>query len=208
MNYRRALLVLVGLGAQWVAPQVGAATEPLYQPCIACHGDAAQGNASLGAPALAGQDSAYLARQLQHFKSGVRGSDARDTYGAQMKAMAVPLSDDAIAQLAQYLAALPKPVLAAPATGDLKNGNNFYHAKCGACHGGKAEGNPGLNSPGLASLDAAYLKRQYHNFQLGVRGTHADDKFGRQMKMMSTSLPTDNDLDDVIAYIHSMAGSR
>lgn len=208
MNYRRAFFVLVILGVQWVAPQARAATEPLYQPCIACHGDAAQGNAALGAPALAGQGSAYLARQLQHFKSGVRGSDPRDTNGAQMTAMAAPLSDEAILQIAQYLSALPPPALAAPAAGNLKNGNNFYHAKCGACHGGKAEGNPGLNSPALASLDAAYLKRQYHNFQLGVRGAHADDKFGRQMKMMSTSLPTDKDLDDVIAYIQSLAGSR
>ena len=62
--------------------------------------------------------------------------------------------------------------------------------------------------PELSSDEAAYLKRQYHNFQLGVRGAHADDKYGRQMKMMSTSLPTDKDLDDVIAYIQSLAGSR
>lgn len=208
MKYRRALFVLVSLGVQWIAPQAGAATEPLYQPCIACHGDAAQGNVALGAPALAGQDSAYLVRQLQHFKSGVRGSDPRDSQGAQMRAMALPLSDDAMLQLAQYLSALPQPVPTGTAAGDLKNGNNFYHAKCGACHGGKAEGNPGLNAPGLAWLDAAYLERQFHNFQLGVRGAHADDKFGRQMKMMSTSLPTEKDLDDVIAYIHSLAGSR
>ncbi len=89
--------------------------------------------------------------------------------------------------------------------GDLKNGNNYYQSKCGACHGGQAEGNPGLNAPGLAWLDAAYLKHQFQNFQLGVRGTHPGDTYGRQMKMMSTSLPTDKDLDDVIAYIQSLA---
>lgn len=208
MNLRPALYALLVLVVPSFAAQADVAAAPLYQPCIACHGDAAQGNAALGAPALAGQGSAYLARQLQHFKSGVRGSDPRDTQGAQMKAMAAPLSEDAMLQLAEYLSALPPSVLMNPVAGDLKKGNNFYHAKCGACHGGKAEGNPGLNSPALAWLDAAYLKRQYHNFQLGVRGAHADDKFGRQMKMMSTSLPTDKDLDDVIAYIHSMAGSR
>jgi cytochrome c2 len=38
-----------------------------------------------------------------------------------------------------------------------------------------------------------------------VRGTHTEDKFGRQMKMMATSLPTDKDLDDVIAYMQSLA---
>jgi cytochrome c553 len=56
-------------------------------------------------------------------------------------------------------------------------------------------------------LDAAYLKRQYQNFQQGLRGAHPEDKYGRQMKMMSTSLPSDKDLDDVIAYIQSMAAS-
>ena len=60
----------------------------------------------------------------------------------------------------------------------------------------------------LAMLDAVYLKRQFQNFQRGLRGTHADDKFGRQMKMMSTALSADKDLDDVIAFIHSQGGDR
>ncbi|HEY6131608.1 MAG TPA: c-type cytochrome [Halioglobus sp.] len=174
-----------------------------YQPCIACHGEAAQGNVELGAPALAGQGVAYLERQLKHFKSGARGSDPRDTKGAQMKGMVATLSDEDISRIANYVSGHPRPNPAAPA-GDLKNGNNYYQSKCGACHGGKAEGNPGLNAPALAGLDAAYLKHQYRNFQQGLRGTHPDDTYGRQMKMMSTSLPTDNDLDDVIAFILSL----
>ncbi|MBK6510785.1 MAG: c-type cytochrome [Haliea sp.] len=40
-----------------------------FQACAACHGDAAQGNAALGAPALAGQGAVYLQRQLQHFQN-------------------------------------------------------------------------------------------------------------------------------------------
>jgi len=207
MQFRPVLFVVAFVAAQSAAAADGAVAA-LYQPCAACHGDVGQGNAGLGAPALAGQDAAYLARQLQHFKAGIRGADPRDVQGAQMKAMAGPLSDAQIQTLADYLGALPPPVPPAPASGDLKNGNNLYHAKCGACHGGKAEGNPGLNAPALAWLDAGYLKHQYHNFQLGVRGAHADDKFGRQMKMMSTSLATDKDLDDVIVFIQSQAVSR
>jgi cytochrome c oxidase subunit 2 len=176
-----------------------------YQACVACHGDAAQGNVALGAPALAGQEAAYLQRQLQHFKTGVRGSDPRDTRGAQMKAMSATLSDDDIVLLTEYLAALPQPKPVSPVAGDLKNGNNYFQASCGACHGGQAQGNPGLNAPALAMLDAAYLKTQFQNFALGIRGAHADDTYGRQMKMMSSSLPSDKDLDDVIAFIHSQA---
>ncbi len=175
-----------------------------YQPCTACHGDAGQGKTSLGGPALAGQDATYLARQLSHFRSGIRGSDARDGRGAQMKAMAVPLSDADISLLSTYLAALPRPVPAAT-EGDLKNGNNVYHGNCGACHGARAEGNPALNAPALAWLDAEYIKLQYRNYQQGVRGAHPEDTFGKQMKAMSSSLPSEKDLDDVIAYMHTLA---
>jgi cytochrome c553 len=206
MKIMPALAVLAILFLQSFALQAEV-VEPKYQPCVACHGDAGQGNAELGAPALAGQGMAYLERQLQHFKAGIRGGDARDTRGAQMKAMAAALSEDEIHILANYLSGLPNPVPQTPAAGDLKNGNNYYQSKCGACHGGQAEGNPGLNAPALAWLDTAYLKHQYQNFQLGVRGTHPQDTYGRQMKMMSTSLPSDKDLDDVIAYIHSLAKS-
>ena len=179
-----------------------------YQPCAACHGGMGEGNPALNAPALAGQGVAYLGRQLQHFKSGVRGSDPKDTQGAQMKAMAATLADDDIPVVAAYLASLPVPVVTDPQQGDLRNGNNYYQSKCGACHGGKAEGNPGLNTPGLAWLDAAYMKRQYLNFQQGLRGTDPQDRYGKQMKMMSTSLPGDKDLDDVIAFIQSLAAAR
>jgi len=205
MKYLLALLTLTCLPWQSIAARAQADAAAQYQPCIACHGAAGQGNTALGAPALAGQGAAYLERQLKHFKTGIRGADPRDTQGAQMKAMASALDDAAIALIASYLSALPRPVPVTAQAGDLKNGNNYYQSKCGACHGGAAEGNPGLNAPGLAWLDAPYLKHQYQNFQQGVRGTHTEDKFGRQMKLMATSLPTDKDLDDVIAYMQSLA---
>lgn len=179
-----------------------------YQTCVACHGASGEGNVALKAPALAGQGAAYLERQLRNFKTGLRGAEPDDTLGNQMRGMAATIADEDIAGLAAYLAAMPASVAVAPAQGDLKNGNNYYQSKCGACHGGKAQGNPALNAPALASLDATYLQRQYLNFQQGLRGSHPDDRYGRQMKMMSTSLPGDQDLADVIAFIQSLAGSE
>ena len=205
MKNLTALFILAYLSLQILGVQADTDATARFQTCSACHGDAAQGNPAVGAPALAGQGAAYLERQLRHFKGNIRGADPRDTQGAQMKVMAGTLDDADIPLVANDLSALPRPVPTTVQAGDLKNGNNYYQSKCGACHGGQAQGNPGLNAPGLAWLDAAYLKHQYENFQLGIRGTHAEDKFGRQMKMMSTSLPTDKDLDDVIAYIQSMA---
>lgn len=207
MNTLPAFAVIMCLALHSLAAHADEEAAAKYQSCVACHGDTGQGNAELGAPALAGQGEAYLQRQLTHFKTGVRGADPRDTQGVQMKAMAAMLSDEDIQRIAVYLSGLSAPAQAEPQAGDLKNGNNYYQSKCGACHGGKAEGNPGLNSPALASLDATYLKHQFQNFQQGIRGTHPEDTYGRQMKMMSTSLPTDKDLDDVIAFIQSLGAS-
>lgn len=179
-----------------------------YQPCVACHGPAGEGDPAVGAPALAGQQAAYLARQLRYFKAGMRGAHPDDSRGAPMRAMALPLGDADIDALATWLAQLPPPQVAPVGSADLQHGNDYYQAKCGACHGPRAEGNPGLNAPALAWLDAAYLRRQFENFQRGLRGTHPEDIYGRQMKMMSTTLPDDATLDDIIAFMHSRAPAR
>lgn len=185
----------------WAAGDA-AVGKTLYASCAACHGAQAEGLATMNAPALAGQDASYLERQLMYFRTGIRGADPADTFGAQMRGMAAVLADaPAVADVSAYLASLAPMSSHADASGDLRNGNNYYQSKCGACHGGKAEGNAALFAPRLAGQDSAYLKRQYHNFQQGLRGSHADDRYGKQMKMMSTSLPGEKDLDDVLAFI-------
>ena len=203
-------------GLRWLKPLLGCALllssgalcaadgKARFAPCMACHGSQGEGNAALGAPAIAGQDAAYLQRQLQHFRAGRRGTHKADTFGAQMRAAAATtLKDDAaVAAVAAYVAALPKTRQVAPVKGDLRNGNNLYHGKCGACHGGQAEGNPALNAPRLAGLDAAYIRRQFSHFLDGVRGADPKDVPGRQMAMMARTLPVERDLDDVIAFIH------
>lgn len=182
-----------------------AGAEALYAPCAACHGAAAEGQPALGAPALAAQQEAYLQRQLRHFKEGVRGTHPDDEPGARMRATSATLTDSAISELAAYLAALPAPPVAPGADADLRNGNNYYQANCGACHGSRAEGNPALHAPALAWLDTAYLERQFSNFQLGLRGKHPADRLGRQMSMMAGTLPDEETLRDVIAFMQSLA---
>ena len=183
--------------------------EPLFTTCVACHGSKGEGNPSLNAPALAGQDGAYLERQLRNFRTGRRGTHRSDTTGAQMRALATSLANDAaVARVAAYVATLPKTSVVTPAKGNLHNGNNLYQGKCGACHGGKAEGNPALKSPRLAGLDAAYLKLQFAHFRDGVRGTDPQDTPGRQMALMAKTLASERDLDDVIAFIHQQDRSR
>jgi cytochrome c oxidase subunit 2 len=194
---------LLGSGAVFAANG-----QQLYAACAACHGQRAEGNAALGAPALAGQSTTYVQRQLRNFRAGMRGVHAKDSYGAQMRAASqATLRDDAaITAVATYVASLPRVAVKPAPKFDARNGNNLYQGKCSACHGGMGEGNEALAAPRLAGLDAAYLKRQYRNFGAGVRGAHAQDKTGRQMALMATMLPNDRDLDDVIGYVH-MAGA-
>jgi cytochrome c oxidase subunit 2 len=174
-----------------------------FAPCTVCHGNKGEGNPTLNAPAIAGQDAAYLERQLRNFRSDRRGSHKADTFGAQMRALAIAVGDDAaVTRMATYVASLPKTVVSTPATGNLHNGKNLYNGNCGTCHGGTAEGNAALKSPRLVGLDAAYIKRQFAHFRDGVRGTNPQDVPGRQMAMMARTVSNERDLDDVIAFIH------
>lgn len=178
-------------------------TDNVFTACIACHGSKGEGNAALNAPAIAGQDAAYLERQLQNFRHRRRGTHPSDVFGAQMQAAATAIPNDAaVTQLASQVAKLPKTFNATVAAGNLRNGNNLYQGKCGACHGGAAEGNPALKAPRLAGLDGAYIKRQFAHFRDGVRGTDPQDTPGRQMAMMAKTLATERDLEDIIAFIH------
>jgi cytochrome c oxidase subunit 2 len=199
-----------GVLCVFAAGAVSAATgQQLFAQCVACHGAQGAGNPAVGAPAIAGQHAAYLQRQLQNFRSGVRGVHPADTQGAQMRAIAQTLPNDAaLAGVAAYVASLPQTRVKPAAGADLKNGNNLYQGKCGACHGTRAEGNVSLATPRLAGLDATYLRRQFQHFAQGQRGADPKDTYGRQMAMMSKMLATPKDLDDVIAYIHAQGGAK
>lgn len=81
--------------------------KTLYATCGACHGPNGEGMEALNSPKLAGQEEWYLIRQLQNFKTGVRGNNPRDTYGMQMAPMAQILVDDqAMQDVAAYIKSL------------------------------------------------------------------------------------------------------
>ena len=78
-----------------------------YAVCAACHGANGMGNKALNAPAIAGQNDWYIVRQLYNFKNGIRGADPKDSYGQQMRPMAMILADDAaINNVAAYISTL------------------------------------------------------------------------------------------------------
>lgn len=78
--------------------------KQLYAACASCHGATGAGNAQLQAPALAARSDWYLVTQLRNFRDGLRGADARDTLGAQMRAVVAALPDEkAITDVVAYI---------------------------------------------------------------------------------------------------------
>jgi len=78
--------------------------KSLYVTCGSCHGKKGEGNFALNAPKLAGVQDWYLKRQLNNFKSGLRGVHEHDNYGAQMILMAKMLPNEkAVNDLVSYV---------------------------------------------------------------------------------------------------------
>ncbi|NQD38873.1 c-type cytochrome [Permianibacter sp. IMCC34836] len=206
-SFSGLLVMLAAVGLAAASATSGAAETSPFSACATCHGKQAEGNPAVRAPALAGLDEVYLLRQLQHFRDGIRGVHPDDKDGAVMRAAVVTLtSDQAMREVIASIKTFPLPVPAAVAAGaDLTVGRNYYNGICSACHGGKAEGIPALNSPRLAGQSAEYLQRQFSHFRNKVRGGHASDKYGIQMTKITKAIADDKMAADVAAYIVQMA---
>ena len=95
--------LVAGLMATSAAPRSAAddAGRRKAEPCGACHGTAFEGREY--APRLSALHVDYLTSQLRRFKAGTRG----DLDGA-MTTAAQPLGDDAIVELARFIAGMPE----------------------------------------------------------------------------------------------------
>lgn len=180
--------------------------KALYTGCAACHGQKGEGNRALGAPNIAGMDAWYVKTQLENFSAGRRGTKPGDTYGAQMRAASAVLATPADrAGMAAFVAKMPKSAAAfkVPAKANLGNGATQYNALCSACHAANGKGNQALGAPRLSGIDNVYLARQYGNFRKGLRGSHPQDKLGKQMAAISKMLDAKAE-QDVLAYIGTL----
>ncbi len=154
--------------------------------CAACHG--ANGISAIpNYPNLAGQNGAYITKQLKDFKAGTRANPL-------MSPMAAGLSETDMEDLSAYYSSLPRDgkevvaegssaAVAAPAAGNVDvvastpasaiyQGNvaagKTKAATCAACHG--ADGNALIPMyPSLAGQSANYLAKQLSEFKSGDR---------------------------------------
>jgi len=89
------------------------------------------------------------------------------------------------------------------ADGDKVKGASYY-AVCAGCHGADAMGMEATNAPRLQGQFDWYLIRQLENYQSGARGVHKDDIYGTTMRGMAGTLPNEQAIKDVVAYISSL----
>ena len=180
------------------------AGQVLYPVCSACHGARGEGNELLNAPSLAGQQSWYLKRQLKNFQLGLRGSDASDTFGAQMAPMAATLIDDAaIDNVVAYITSLEETDSPSTISGDVARGEEIF-ITCKSCHGAEGQGIWSLNAPRLSGMNDWYVARQLKNYKQGIRGSHPQDLYGKQMTLMAGVLRNDQAINDLVAYINTL----
>jgi len=185
------------------APNV-AVGQALYTVCSACHGAQGEGNEMLNAPKLAGQAGWYLQRQLKNFRHGLRGSNAGDSFGAQMAPMAATLVDDAaINNVLAYIASLPDSKPPATISGDVERGEKIF-ITCKSCHGVQGQGIWALNAPRLSGANDWYILRQLHNYKQGIRGSHPQDLYGKQMTLITGVLRDEQAFKDLVAYINTL----
>jgi cytochrome c oxidase subunit 2 len=84
------------------------AGKAVFAVCIACHGSRGEGAPALKAPAIAHLPSWYITGQLQAFRDGLRGANAEDAAGQQMRQIVteLQLDDDVLRALSDYIASL------------------------------------------------------------------------------------------------------
>lgn len=200
--------------AVWIAAAVHAgaahadadveAGKAAYAVCASCHGQQGEGNQAMNAPRIAGQEAWYLRRQMEAFQQGLRGIRPGDTFGMQMRPMAMTVTDPAtLENLIAYIQTLPGAPAEPTVKGDAAAGEHAY-AVCASCHGQQAEGLEQMAGPKLAGQNDWYLVRQIEHYQQGLRGYDPKDVFGNQMKPMAATLASEQAIHDVVAYINTL----
>ncbi len=172
----------------------------LYVICAACHGARGQGEQSLEAPALAGQQPDYMLRQLHLFATGSRGVEG-DPQGMQMRRILKTISSqDDWEILGAYIGTLPVPEPGPSAFATTTKGLQLYQS-CVACHGAGGEGSRTLESPRLSTLQAWYIANQLRKFKAGLRGATPEDAAGARMRAAVSVLHSEADIVAVAEYI-------
>lgn len=156
---KQLLIAIVLLIPAFPAAAQQKSAQQLIGACARCHGE--DGNASGQYPNLAGQQAAYLAKQLMDFKSGARKN-------SQMSPFVGVLSEEDVRTLADYYAdeflqrqrAVDKEL-------EEQGKKIAAELKCASCH---QENYRGVETiPRLSRQNRVYLVNQMKGFRDGKR---------------------------------------
>ncbi|MFL6550127.1 MAG: c-type cytochrome [Povalibacter sp.] len=198
----RISLMLASAIASLTMANAMAANE--FDYCLVCHGANGNGNLAIHAPKLSGVEPWYIARQLENFADGIRGTPAEDAPGHEMGPIGMRLKkEDKVDAAVQFIGSLKSQRPAATVTGNAKHGKQLY-TTCASCHGAAGQGNAAVQVPALTSRTDWYLVTQLNNFKLGLRGADERDIYGAQMRAIASTLPDDKAIADVVAYINTL----
>lgn len=201
-----ALAMLVAAGqvhaetVEHAKPGDAKAGETKAAACGACHGS--DGNSALAMyPKLAGQNEAYIARQLAQFKSGKRNNPI-------MLPFASTLSPQDMADIGAYFATKQ----ATPNQADeayVARAQQIYRAgdaalgvpACMACHGPDGRGMAGSAYPQLSGQWADYVQAKFAEWRAGT--TWGDDDHAKIMPDIARRL-SDQDIAALASYAQGL----
>ncbi|GLT18945.1 cytochrome c [Vibrio zhanjiangensis] len=201
MNKLALILSLLASCSVWAQGSIEAG-KGKSQTCVACHG--ADGNSQLAMyPKIAGQHAKYIEKQLKDLKLGMTSNGKQGRYDPVMSAMAMPLSEQDMQDLAAYYSSLPISNNTTPEN-VVKKGKALYTAgdaergltACVACHGPRGNGTELSGFPKISGQHADYIKAQLEKFRDGTRG---NDMNG-MMRDIAKKL-TDEDIDTLSKYV-------
>ncbi|WP_428771937.1 c-type cytochrome [Vibrio sp.] len=170
--------------------------------CAGCHG--ADGNSQMAMyPKLAGQHPKYIEKQLKDLKLGMTSNGQQGRYDPVMSGMAMPLSEQDMADLAAYYGSLPMSGNTTPedvvdagkalySAGDAERGLTA----CIACHGPRGNGTELSGFPKVSGQHADYIKAQLVKFRDGNR----NNDMNAMMRDIAKKL-TDKDIEVLSKYV-------
>ena len=160
--YLTAIMPMLVQAADGESIMIRGGANPQAMPCISCHAPDGKGMPSAGFPRLSGLPQAYIAKQLQDFRSGSRQNPV-------MQPIAMSLTDEEISAVAKAYADRPKvnvnhvknpnPTPGSGAWIALRGDWGKNIPECTLCHGPDGVG-IGDAFPPLAGQSPLYLENQ------------------------------------------------
>lgn len=169
------------------AGSVDSGTAP-YERCALCHG--LYGNTvRTKFPKLAGQNAAYIEKQIHDFKNGLRTND-----GGQMSTVVTEIEKSQIPQIVKWFSTQPHPeaIDAIDTIGE----SLFNRAGCTSCHIEQKLDDSVM--PLLSAQHPEYLAKQMREMRDGIR---AGDNAGVMKQQLDTL--TDAAIDSIALYLAS-----